>query len=273
VFSLNQKTATRAAFSYVATQAAANVGGNATAQARIATLMSLLDDIVYGATNEGSICQTEIRGADYARLQLERNRDYIVAEITAYGAATYTTSVTASAAEVFTCADTSWMQRNAAIRFTGTVFGGVSTDTTYYVQNVVNSTTFKIATTRNSNTAITLSTVPAGTMTVSLYYPAGECERDVNAYIDALKFDLQYPGNYKSRFAARYYANAVNGVFPFVLDITPTSEFSVDPILIFIASTYSPSGSNRSSTILFILPAIKFLVILAILFNYLVHSS
>jgi hypothetical protein len=212
VFSLNQKTATRAAFSYVATQAAANVGGDATAQARIATLMTLLDDIVYGATNEGSVCQTSIRSADWARLQLERNRAYIVAEITAYGAATYTTSVTASAAatDVFTCADTSWMQRNAAIRFTGTVFGGVSTGTTYYVQNVVSATSFKIATTRNSNTAFDAS-AGTGTMTVSLYYPVGECERDVNAYIDALKFDLQYPGNYRSRFAARYYANAVNG--------------------------------------------------------------
>jgi len=212
VFSLNQKTATRAAFSYVATQAAANVGGNATAQTRIATLMSLLDDIVYGATNEGSICQTEIRAADYARLQLERNRAYIVSEITAYGAATYTTSVTATTAatDVFTCADTSWMQRNASIRFTGTVFGGVDTGTTYYIQNVVSATTFKIAATRNSNTAFDAS-VGTGTMTVSLYYPVGECERDVNAYIDALKFDLQYPGNYKSRMAARYYANAVMG--------------------------------------------------------------
>ena len=212
VFTLNQKTATRAAFTYVKTLASANVGGNATAQARIETLMTLLDDIVYGATNEGSICQTEIRSADWARLQLERNRDYIVAEITAYGAVTYTTSVTAATAatDVFTCADTSWMQRNAPIRFTGTVFGGVSTGTTYYIQNVVSSTTFKIATTRNSNTAFDAS-AGTGTMTVSLYYPVGECERDVNAYIDALKFDLQYPGNYKSRFAARYYANAVNG--------------------------------------------------------------
>jgi hypothetical protein len=212
VFSLNQKTATRAAFSYVATQAAANVGGNATAQARIATLMTLLDDIVYGATNEGSICQTEVRSADWARLQLERNRDYIVAEITAYGAATYTTSVTASTVitNVLTCSDTSWMQRNAPIRFTGTVFSGIVAGTTYYIQNVISPTTFKIAETRNSNTAFSLTSV-SGTMTVSLYYPVEECERDVNAYIDALKFDLQYPGNYKSRMAARYYANAVNG--------------------------------------------------------------
>jgi hypothetical protein len=212
VFSLNQKAATRAAFSYVATQAAANVGGDATAQARISTLMTMLDDIVYGATNEGSVCQTALRSADWARLQLERNRAYIVAEITAYGAATYTTSVTATtdATDVFTCADTSWMQRNAPIRFTGTVFGGVSTGTTYYIQNVVSSTTFKIATSRNTNTAFDAS-AGTGTMTVSLYYPVGECERDVNAYIDALKFDLQYPGNYKSRLAARYYANAVTG--------------------------------------------------------------
>ena len=212
VFSLSQKTATRAAFSYVATLAAANVGGNATAQARISTLMILLDDIVYGATNDGSICQTEIRAADYARLQLERNRDYIVAEITAYGAATYTTTVTISTAatDVLTCADTSWMQRNAPIRFTGTAFGDIATATTYYIQNVVSSTTFKIATTRNSNTAFDVS-AGTGTMTVSLYYPVGECERDVNAYIDALKFDLQYPGNYRSRLAARYYANAVMG--------------------------------------------------------------
>jgi hypothetical protein len=213
VFDLGQKTATRAAFSYVATQAAANVGGNATAQARIATLMSLLDDIVYGATNEGSICQTDVRAADWARLQLERNRNYIVAEITAYGAATYTTSVTAATAitDVFTCADTSWMQRNAPIRFTGTVFGGIANGVTYYVQNVVSSTTFKISTSRNSNTSFDILANSSGTMAVSLYYPVGECERDVNAYIDALKFDLQYPGNYKSRLAARYYANAVMG--------------------------------------------------------------
>jgi hypothetical protein len=219
VFSLNQKTATRAAFSYVATQAAANVGGNATAQSRISTLMTLLDDIVYGATNEGSICQTDVRSADWARLQLERNRDYIVAEITAYGATAYSTSVTAATAatDVFTCADTSWMQRNAPIRFTGTSFGGVSvtaelgTAITYYIQNVVSPTTFKIAETRNSTTAFNIASNDTGTMTVSLYYPVGECERDINAYIDALKFDLQYPGNYKSRMAARYYANAVNG--------------------------------------------------------------
>jgi len=213
VFSLNQKAATRAAFSYVKTQAKANVGGDTTAQARIETLMTTLDDVVFGATDEGQNCATGVRAADYAVLQLERNRSYLVSEITAYGAATYTTSISAATAatDLFTCASTSWMQRNAPIRFTGTVFGGITTGTTYYVQNVVSSTTFKISTTKNSNTAFDITANASGTMTVSLFYSVGSCERDINAYIDALKYDLKYIGNYKSRFSARYYANAVKG--------------------------------------------------------------
>jgi len=215
VYSLNQKTATRAAFAYVKGLAKANVGGDATAQARIETLMTTLDDIVYGATNDGSRCATGNRMVDYAVLQLERNRSYIVSEIDAYIDSTYTTTVTAAteATDVFTCTSTAWMTRNAAIRFTGTVFGGVNTTTTYYVQNVVSATTFKIATTRDSNTAfdIDIAAVSSGSMTVSLFYSSTACLRDVNTYIDAIKYDLKYPGNYKSRYAARYYANSVTG--------------------------------------------------------------
>ena len=213
VYSLNQKTATRAAFTYVKTLAKSNVGGDATAQARIETLMTTLDDIVYGATDEGSRCASGNRMIDYAVLQLERNRDYIVSEIDAYIDSTYTTTVTSATAatDVFTCTSTSWMTRNAAIRFTGTVFGGINTTTTYYVQNVVSATTFKIATTRDSNTAFDITSDGSGSMTVALYYSSTACLRDVNTYIDALKYDLKYPGNYKSRYAARYYANSVTG--------------------------------------------------------------
>jgi hypothetical protein len=213
VYSLGQKAATRAAFTYVKTQALANVGGNATAQARIETLMTTLDDIIFGATNEGSRCASGNRMVDYAVLQLERNRDYIVAEIDAYIDSTYTTTVTAATAatDLFTCTSTAWMRRNAAIRFTGTVFGGVDTTTTYYVQNVVSATTFKIATARDSSTPVNIASDGSGSMTVALYYSSTACLRDVNTYIDALKYDLKYPGNYKSRYAARYYANSVTG--------------------------------------------------------------
>jgi hypothetical protein len=38
-----------------------------------------------------------------------------------------------------------------------------------------------------------------------------KCRRDLDRFIDAVKYDLQYSGNYKSVLAGRYYANAVNG--------------------------------------------------------------
>jgi hypothetical protein len=42
-------------------------------------------------------------------------------------------------------------------------------------------------------------------------YDEDACARDVDRYIDAIKYDLIYTGNYKSLLAARYYVNAVNG--------------------------------------------------------------
>jgi hypothetical protein len=45
----------------------------------------------------------------------------------------------------------------------------------------------------------------------SYTYNENKCRRDVNRYIDAIKYDLIYEGNYKSLLAARYYVNSVNG--------------------------------------------------------------
>ena len=38
-----------------------------------------------------------------------------------------------------------------------------------------------------------------------------KCERDIDRFIDAVRYDLLYTGNYKSVLAGRYYANAVTG--------------------------------------------------------------
>ena len=38
-----------------------------------------------------------------------------------------------------------------------------------------------------------------------------KCQRDIDRFIDAVLYDLRYPGNYKSVLAGRYYANAVIG--------------------------------------------------------------
>ena len=42
-------------------------------------------------------------------------------------------------------------------------------------------------------------------------FDTAKCRRDLDRFIDAVKYDLRYPGNYKSVLAGRYYANAVVG--------------------------------------------------------------
>jgi hypothetical protein len=97
------------------------------------------------------------------------------------------------------------------VRFTGTVFGGVALNTTYYVLSTgLTATSFKVSTTLNG-AAVDLSDVPSGSMTVKWYYSAARCENDVRNYIEAIANDMVYTGNYYSTLAARYYRNALTG--------------------------------------------------------------
>ncbi len=45
----------------------------------------------------------------------------------------------------------------------------------------------------------------------SYTYDVTACQRDVREFLDAIKYDLVYTGNYRSRRAATHYAHAVNG--------------------------------------------------------------
>jgi len=211
VYTLGQKTATRAALEYVRTQAVANVGGDATAIARIDVLMALIDTVIYGGSNEGYVCSTDIRNRDYAILQLERNREFITAEVSAYIDAEFSDTATATTVttNVITISDTSWLRRGVEIKFTGTTFGNIVAGTSYFVHTIVDGTTFKIAATRTGTEFALVN--GSGSMSVELVYNEALCLRDVGTYIDALKWDLRYDSNYKSRYVARYYANAVTG--------------------------------------------------------------
>ena len=76
-----------------------------------------------------------------------------------------------------------------------------TTDYTYAVESIEANRAFLVA----EITAYIADTYGA------YVYDIAACERDVNAYIDAIVYDLIYTGNYKSLLAARYYVNAVNG--------------------------------------------------------------
>ena len=139
---------------------------------------------------------------------LEENKEFLAEEAVAFANVTYTTTCTATATgtNLITCASTSWMALNMAIRFTGTTFGGILTGTTYYVSSIPGGTTFTVSLTR-SGSAVPLSNA-SGSMTVRVFYDQDACKNDIREYVDALKYDLIYTGNYKSLWAAEHYANA-----------------------------------------------------------------
>ncbi len=205
------KDATRASLEFARTQAILNVEDDETAIDRIDTLMKLVDEIVFGGSNEGSVCQTEERNRYYASLLLELNREFIISEVTAFISDNFTGIVTDTdeTDNAFIISNTDWLTRNAAIKFSGVIIGGVSSTRTYYVRDILSATRFTISETRfGPEFAVEIE---SGSMTVSFDYNVEVYDIEINRYIDAIKYDLKYPGNYKSRYAARYYSNAVIG--------------------------------------------------------------
>jgi hypothetical protein len=82
--------------------------------------------------------------------------------------------------------------------------------TTYYVVEVVDALSFKIATTVGGD-VLSIGGSVVGTPTVSYNFDEVACRRDMERYIEAVVYDLQYPGNFKALRAAELYLNAVNG--------------------------------------------------------------
>jgi hypothetical protein len=141
---------------------------------------------------------------------LERNKDFLAYEATAFADFTYswTATTTTSSSDEIAVSSTTGMAANMAIRFTGTVFGGVATDTTYYIKTI-GSGVITISATRGGST-LEVSDA-SGTMTVSYYYDKALCRKDIGFYIDAIKYDLVYTGNYKSLRTAKTYRRAQQG--------------------------------------------------------------
>ena len=92
----------------------------------------------------------------------------------------------------------------------GGVYGNLVLSTEYYVLAVPSSTTLVLATTSASTTPIAVVN-GNGSMTLSYYYILSKCLRDTNAFITAMIYDLNFPGNYKSLRASQLYVNAVTG--------------------------------------------------------------
>jgi hypothetical protein len=74
-------------------------------------------------------------------------------------------------------------------------------NTKYIIATVPNTTSFTV-----DKTIVNLSS-----NSVTYRFEPAACRRDMDRYIDAIVYDLQYPGNFKSLRAAELYLNAING--------------------------------------------------------------
>ena len=223
VYDKGQKAATMASFDFVKDYIV-SVSGDATANARVEVLMEDMLNIIYSGSNEGSRCVTPLRNTHHAVTQLMRNETFITKEATAYIAATFTDTVTATASadNSITISDTSWLKRDVAVVFSGADIVGPPTNalapeedgivagTVYYVQDILSSTKFTIATTRNAATPRAM-TDDTGSCSVDLSYNSELCERDVKETLKGIIYDLQYPGNYRTLLGSRLYGNSVVG--------------------------------------------------------------
>lgn len=188
--------------------------GSSTAVSSIAANITEIKDILTNGISAANAFVTPdptgynvsyLIGYGDARAQIEANRTFLKNEVTAYINSTYTGTVTASSSvtNAFTIGSTSWMTAGQPIRFSGTVFGGVATSTTYYVKSVLSGTTFTISATSGGDT--TALATASGSATVAFFYNSTTCQRDVGYVIDAIKYDLTYGGNYQTRVAADAY--------------------------------------------------------------------
>ena len=223
-----QKEATLASYEYARTLARAEVS-EAASLAQINGTFEITNDIILGGGDEGTNRATDQQDVYAGIQQLELNKEFIAKEAIAYVNDYYADSVTATTASsgALTVTTTGWLRQNRPIKFTGTAIGGITLNQTYYVKNILNSTTFTISSTiGGSDVTVTDATGVMG-VEKDYVYSVALCERDIKSIIDAMKWDLKFapsyrraytnsisltvPATYKTRYASRYYVNSVIG--------------------------------------------------------------
>jgi hypothetical protein len=140
-----------------------------------------------------------------AKELLYKNKQFLMKEVSNWVTYTYTVTVTSAdaASDTFTCNSTANLVANMPIKFSGTVFGGINTTTTYYIRQITSSTQFSVST--SAGGAVVQLSDATGTMTARLDYNYDKCERDTGILVDAVIYDLTHGGNEDTTIAAQSY--------------------------------------------------------------------
>ena len=152
-----------------------------------------------------------IQGAEIIRA----NKTFLANEMVAYVLSQFRGTVTSTASNgTITCSGAHNLTVNDPVSFSGTMFDvSIDANTQYWVLTTPSATTLTITSTAPGTTtqSTKVLTGGSGSMTVSYYMSQTKCIRDANQYLDALVYDLELPGNYKSSRAVRIYLSAQAG--------------------------------------------------------------
>lgn len=232
-----QKAATLAANEYARTLAVENVEANATAIAGVNRTWQIINDLIFTATAEASLKSVDNFNAYSAIRQIELNKQFFIEEVFAYVDDVFsdTVSQTTQGTNAITITDTTWLSINDPVIFQTledsadaiTATQGLTEDVVYFVKEIIDANNFTVAETVDGVEVVLTNAEGEFRVRNAYTYNKDLCARDVVAYLDAIKWDLQFPeqwkrtytnniqlnlpATYKSRLAARYYVNSVIG--------------------------------------------------------------
>jgi len=170
-----------------------------------ATVLYYNSPMIHGSvTYNGTL--TTVNAAEIIRA----NVGFLSAEATAYVAASYGGSISSTAAttNLITTSGNHNFTVGDPVQFSGSVVGGLSAATTYYVLTVNSNTTFTVSLTQVSQgtqTAVALTNTSSA-FTVTYFNTA---QSYITSFLNGMIYDLQYTGNSRSLRAVELYNNAV----------------------------------------------------------------
>ena len=163
-----------------------------------------------------------------ARQLLTVNKQFAMKEINNYLSYTYKAAITGTATSTFTTASTAGLYQGMPVRF-GSLTGSltinavaISTSTTYYVRDIVASTSFTVSATVGG---VAVSIAGTGTAVATYDYDTTRAERDAGLILEGVAFDMSHGGTSKTvANALAYYtygSTLASGVYAY--DITAFS--------------------------------------------------
>ena len=240
----NQKTATIAANEYARQLAIPYLGGNATAIAGLNDTWEWVEDIIWSGSAEGGNDAVADQEVWNGIRQLELNKEFIVDECIAHvdnffeqeatGINTVTNAIQIPDTNMLYIGMPLYMKQGSDS--TDVLSNaGLLADTKYFVREILSDTDFTVSGSAYG-AEITLGEYGEGFKVCKEYaYNVDLCKRDLRKYIDAIKWDMEWPQEwtrnysvsdvsnnttevtvylpavYKTKLAARYYVNSVNG--------------------------------------------------------------